>query len=51
MQGLLVQVAVRLKAYYRVGSSTVPARVGIHRYIGMESYRFVKQDGVKLVSP
>jgi hypothetical protein len=25
MQNLLVQVAVQLKAYYRVGNSTVPA--------------------------
>ena len=40
MQGLSVQVAVRLEAYHRVGSSTVPARVGIRRHIGTESYRF-----------
>ena len=45
MQGLLVQVAVRLKAYHRVSSSTVPARVGIRRHIGTESYRFGRQYG------
>ena len=40
-KGLLVQVAVQYKAYHRVSSSTVPARVGIRRHIGTESYRRV----------
>ena len=53
MQGLSVQVAVRLEAYHRVGSSTVPARVGIRRHIGTESYRrvvFHRRIGVALVN-
>ena len=40
-KGLSVWVAVQYKACHRVGSSTVPARVGICRHIGMESYRRV----------
>jgi hypothetical protein len=40
-KGLSVRVAVQHKACHRVGSSTVPARVGIRRHIGTESYRRV----------
>ena len=44
-KGLSVWVAVQHKACHRVGSSTVPARVGIYRHIGTESYRFGRQYG------
>ena len=53
MQSLSVQVAVRLEAYHRVGSSTVPARVGIRRHIGTESYHrvvFHRHIGAELLS-
>ena len=40
-----IHVAVQYKACHRVGSSTVPARVGIRRHIGTESYRFGRQYG------
>ena len=52
MQGLSVQVAVRLEAYHRVGSSTVPAQVGIRRHISTESYYrvvFHRHIGVELL--
>ena len=53
IQDLSVQVAVRLKAYHRVSSSTVPARVGIRRHIGTKSYHkvvFHRRIGAELLS-